>query len=82
MKHWTSYEVTPNGRRGELAVSQNNPSVVYLLVANEGGGVEGVYKSINSGASFTKVNNNSGHTTWYARILHRRKGTCNRSGLL
>ena len=56
---WTSYEVTPDGRRGEIAVSPNNPSVVYLLVANEGGGVEGVYKSVNSGASFTKVNANS-----------------------
>jgi hypothetical protein len=58
-ENWTSYVVTANGRRGEIAVTQNNPSVVYLLVANEGGGVEGVYKSLNSGASFTKVNNNS-----------------------
>lgn len=58
--NWTSYIVTPNGRRGEIAVSQNNPSVVYLLIANTGGGVEGVYKSVNSGTSFTKVNNNSG----------------------
>lgn len=56
---WNSYEVTPNGRRGEIAVSPSDANVVYLFAANEGGGVEGVYKSVNSGASFTKVNNNS-----------------------
>lgn len=56
---WTSYEVTPDGGRGEIAVSPSDANVVYLFAANEGGGVEGVYKSVNSGASFTKVNNNS-----------------------
>ena len=49
--------VANNGRRGEIAVSPNDPAVVYLLAANSGGGVEGIYKSTNSGASFTVVNN-------------------------
>ncbi len=51
--------VATGGRRGEIAVTPNNPTVVYLLAANSGGGVDGVYKSVNSGASFAKVNTNS-----------------------
>ncbi len=52
--------IATNGRRGEIAVSPNDPTVVYLLAANSAGGVNGVYKSMDSGVSFTKVNNNSG----------------------
>lgn len=58
-ENWSFFSVATNGRRGELAVSPANSSVVYLLAANSGGGVEGVYKSTNSGASFSVVNSGS-----------------------
>ena len=55
-ENWSFSTIAASGRRGELAVSPNNSSVVYLLSANSSGGVYGVYKSVNSGASFTLVN--------------------------
>jgi hypothetical protein len=58
-ENWSFSSVATSGRRGELAVSANNSAVVYLLAANSGGGVDGVYKSTNSGTNWTKVNNNS-----------------------
>ncbi len=56
---WSFYSVASPGYRGEIAVSPNNPAVVYLLSANSGGGVGGVYKSTNSGANFSVVNSGS-----------------------
>ena len=56
---WSNSLVATYGRRGEIAVSPNDPTVVYLLSANSGGGVYGIYKSTDSGASFTKVNSGS-----------------------
>lgn len=58
-ENWSIALITSNGRRGELAVSSANPTIVYLLTANSSGGVEGIYKSTDSGVSFSKVNNNS-----------------------
>lgn len=55
-ENWTLFTVASSGRRGELAVSPANPSIVYLLSANSSGGVYGVYKSTNSGSSFSVVN--------------------------
>lgn len=45
--------------RTELAVSAGESNTVYLLVANAAGGVNGIYKSTDSGLNFTKVNTNS-----------------------
>ena len=58
-ENWSLFSVAASGRRGELAVSLSDPTVVYLLAANSGGGVYGVYKSTNSGASFSVVNSGS-----------------------
>ncbi|MBI2418572.1 MAG: exo-alpha-sialidase, partial [Ignavibacteriales bacterium] len=55
---WSIAVTVTNGRRSELAVTANDPTVVYQLVANSGGGVLGIYKSTNSGASFAQVNTN------------------------
>jgi photosystem II stability/assembly factor-like uncharacterized protein len=55
---WTFFIVAA-GRRGEIAVTPADPSVVYLLSANSSGGVFGVYKSTNSGANFSVVNSGS-----------------------
>jgi photosystem II stability/assembly factor-like uncharacterized protein len=58
-ENWTYFSVATGGIRGEIAVSPNNPSVVYLLSANSNGGVLGIYKSTNSGANFSEVNSGS-----------------------
>ncbi len=54
--NWFLSEVSIGGRRGEIAVTQNAPNVVYLLAANSAGGVEGIYKSTDSGVTFDSVN--------------------------
>ena len=41
--------------RTELAVTSANPSVVYLLTCDLNSGLNGVYKSDNSGVSFSRV---------------------------
>ena len=43
------------GGRIQLAVSANNPSIVYALAANNSRGLKGIYKSINSGNLFSIV---------------------------
>ncbi len=53
---WSLFVAATNGRRGELAVTPADPSVVYLISANSNSGVLGVYKSTNSGASFSVAN--------------------------
>jgi photosystem II stability/assembly factor-like uncharacterized protein len=50
------YMVVSGGRRSEICVAPSDPTIVYLLVSNSGGGVLGVYKSTDSGASFSVVN--------------------------
>lgn len=49
------------GNRIELAVTPDNSSYVYAVVANSSSGLHGVYRSTNSGASFSMVF--SGSTT-------------------
>ncbi len=51
---WTNV-ASYTGRRTELAVSYNQPNWVYALVAASDGGLDGVYKSTNSGSTFTMV---------------------------
>lgn len=55
---WPDYEFGSgaDARRTELAVTPADPNIVYLLTCNLAGGVNGVYKSTNSGASFSVVN--------------------------
>ena len=49
---WTSTLSTAN-KRTELAVSANNSAIVYAVVANTSSGLAGIYKSTDSGASFS-----------------------------
>ncbi|RLD58344.1 MAG: hypothetical protein DRJ01_12685, partial [Bacteroidetes bacterium] len=51
---WTQIQ-SISGRRTELAVSPAQPTWVYAIVANSDRGLEGIYKSTDSGASFTQV---------------------------
>ncbi|RLD52780.1 MAG: hypothetical protein DRJ05_17135, partial [Bacteroidetes bacterium] len=40
------------GVRVELAVSEDSPNKVYAIISDEGGGMKGIYKSVNSGGTF------------------------------
>ena len=51
---WTETLSTDNART-ELAVSANNSAIVYAIVSNNSYGLAGIYKSTNSGASFSMV---------------------------
>lgn len=53
---WTVYTLPgSNSYRTELAVSANNPNVVYALTVNSSSGLEGVYKSTNAGVSYSLI---------------------------
>ncbi|RLD44447.1 MAG: hypothetical protein DRJ05_01410 [Bacteroidetes bacterium] len=53
------------GRRIEIAVSANEPTWVYALIANSSNALYGIYKSTNSGATFSLVFNSSNMLGWY-----------------
>jgi len=48
---------TSGGRRIDIAVSANEPTWVYAVEVNTSGGLFGVYKSTNSGGSFSLIYN-------------------------
>ena len=54
---WTTIvnEYSNNGRRVNLAVSEANSDVVYAIMSQNGGSLYGIYKSTDSGASYSKV---------------------------
>ena len=54
---WVRTLNLPEGKRIELAVSANQPSYVYAIVAGWDNGLYGIYRSTNSGAGFTQVFN-------------------------
>ncbi|MCL3779594.1 T9SS type A sorting domain-containing protein [Prolixibacteraceae bacterium JC049] len=57
--NWTKTFEASNARRVELAVTKANPSIIYAVVGNYDGGLEGIYQSANSGESFTQQLNGS-----------------------
>tara|TARA_R110002096_G_scaffold386418_3_gene580486 strand:- start:34473 stop:38996 length:4524 start_codon:yes stop_codon:yes gene_type:complete len=46
-------------RRFELAVTADDPDYVYAIAGNASNGFEGIYKSTNSGLTWTKTTNSS-----------------------
>lgn len=67
---WTQIQ-SVTGTRTELAVSADDATVVYAIVANTSGGMgsggnEGVYKSTNSGDSFTRTFNSVNMLGYYS----------------
>ena len=50
---WSIVNNVTGGRRTELAVTPDNPAVVYALVANTSNGLKGIYKSVDFGNTFT-----------------------------
>lgn len=61
--NWAQIENT-NGERVELAVSPDDPNIVYALIAASDDGLKGVYKSTNSGASFSLAYDNKNLLGW------------------
>lgn len=69
--------LTTSGTRTEMAVSPNNSSIVYAVIANSSNGLFGVYKSTDSGSNFSSAfsgtnllgwdcnGNDSGGQGWY-----------------
>ncbi len=54
---WTQATGVPaGGDRIAMAVTPANSAYVYILVANSAGGYDGIYRSTNSGVSFTARN--------------------------
>lgn len=53
--NWIQSLNLTSGRRVELAVSPNQTTFVYAVVAGTDNGLYGVYKSSNSGTSFSQV---------------------------
>ena len=55
--NWTTVvnEYNNSGRRVNLAVTANDPTIVYAVMANTAGGLFGIYKSTDSGSSFSKI---------------------------
>ncbi|RKE03409.1 VPS10 domain-containing protein [Marinifilum flexuosum] len=52
---WDQSIKVTDGRRVELAVTKANPSIVYAVVGKYDSALEGVYKSTDSGKSFTQT---------------------------
>lgn len=52
---WSQVYYDASGYRIELAVSANQPTWVYAVVVNSASGLYGIFKSTNSGASFSQV---------------------------
>ncbi|PLX10958.1 MAG: hypothetical protein C0598_09290 [Marinilabiliales bacterium] len=58
---WTIVHSESGGRNTRIAVSADNSSNVYVVMANSSSGLHGIYKSTNSGLTYTEVF--SGSTT-------------------
>ncbi len=61
--NWSS-TLTTSGKRTEIAVSPNDATVVYALIAASNAGLYGIYKSTNSGGSFSSVYSGTNLLGW------------------
>ena len=52
---WTQSFTNSSAHRIDLAVSPNNPILVYAIAANSVDGLYGIYKSTDSGATYSQV---------------------------
>ncbi len=53
-----------NGLRTQLAVTNNDPSIVYAVITNSSDGLGGIYKSTDSGVSFVLVYDDGNLLGW------------------
>jgi len=61
---WGNSVLNTSGERTQLAVTADDPSVVYALISNSSNALKGVYKSTDSGASFSLTYNNTNMLGW------------------
>jgi PKD repeat protein len=61
--NWSN-SFSSSGKRTELAVSTNDATIVYAVVAASNNGLFGVYKSTDSGSSFSLVYNSNNLLGW------------------
>jgi len=54
----------PGGARSVLAVTPADPEIVYVLLAKSDDGFKGLYKSINSGLTFTEMSTSPNIMDW------------------
>lgn len=54
-QNWAQVFASINSNRAEMAVTPANPELIYVLASNTAQGMEGVYKSDDSGATFSLV---------------------------
>lgn len=63
-QNWGSRVLNTSGERTELAVTADDPSVVYALISNSSNALYGIYKSTDGGASFTLTYNDVNMLGW------------------
>ncbi len=59
-----SNSLSTSGKRTELAVSTNDATIVYALIAASNNGLFGIYKSTDSGVSFSSVYSGANLLGW------------------
>jgi photosystem II stability/assembly factor-like uncharacterized protein len=64
-KSWVE-SLSVTGRRTEITVSPDDPKLVYAVVANTSNGLEGIYRSEDSGESFSKIYSEKNMLGWEA----------------
>ncbi|MES2702965.1 MAG: hypothetical protein V4649_10015 [Bacteroidota bacterium] len=52
---WIAASGFNDAQRINIAVSPANPAIVYAIASSEASGLKGIYKSVNSGASYSPV---------------------------
>jgi len=61
---WSEVFYTEGGNRAEIAVSENAPNKLYVLGANSGQGLHGIWSSDDSGSTFSLVYNSGSLLNW------------------
>ncbi len=74
---WNQVYTNPNGRRTEIAVSADDPLIVYAVMEDCCGRLFGFFKSSNSGTSFTMVYDGS---LFYHNLLGTATNGANHDG--
>jgi PKD repeat protein len=62
--NWGSRVLNTSGERTQLAVSSDDPDVVYALISNSSNALKGVYKSVNGGETFDLTFNSVNMLGW------------------
>lgn len=52
---WAQVYNVGSGQRTEIAVTADNPNVVYAVMSNSSSGLDGIHKSTDGGATFTQT---------------------------